>query len=261
MSGFGKTVLAFCLLFAFVTGAAAQSRRQKPVAETEKTAERAKLAEQASQARATLIAKTNEWRESLGQVLKLQQAREADLKDKLEKQRQLFADGIISRRDLEKTELELAEASKRASETAEQMAAADQLIVEVEAEEELAKNQPAIDDTPVTRSGVRLIRYSGTTRFQLLDHIKIDEFFRNQFGRPLPISALGQSSAHNRLGFDHRGALDVALHPDSVEGQALMNHLRSLGIPFLAFRSAVPGSATGAHIHIGPPSHRIAPQN
>ena len=59
------------------------------------------------------------------------------------------------------------------------------------------------------------------------------------------------------MGFDHRHAIDVAVHPDSPEGQALIFYLRGEGIPFLAFRQAVPGSATGAHIHIGRPSHRL----
>jgi len=58
------------------------------------------------------------------------------------------------------------------------------------------------------------------------------------------------------LGYDHRNAVDVALHPDSAEGKALINHLQNQGIPFLAFLSAVPGVATGPHLHIGNPSHR-----
>jgi hypothetical protein len=48
--------------------------------------------------------------------------------------------------------------------------------------------------------------------------------------------------------------MDVALHPDSKEGQTLLNYLRQAGIPFMAFRGAVSGAATGAHIHIGNPS-------
>jgi hypothetical protein len=69
---------------------------------------------------------------------------------------------------------------------------------------------------------------------------------------------VGQTATHRKLGFDHRHAVDVAVHPDSAEGQVLMHYLRSEGIPFIAFRSAVPGSATDAHIHIGRPSPRIA---
>jgi hypothetical protein len=36
----------------------------------------------------------------------------------------------------------------------------------------------------------------------------------------------------------------------------LIGYLRQSGIPFIAFRNAVPGAATGAHIHIGKPSLR-----
>jgi hypothetical protein len=50
--------------------------------------------------------------------------------------------------------------------------------------------------------------------------------------------------------------MDVALHPDSKEGQSLLNYLRQVGIPFIAFKGAVPGAATGAHIHIGKVSPR-----
>jgi hypothetical protein len=58
------------------------------------------------------------------------------------------------------------------------------------------------------------------------------------------------------LRFDHRNAIDVALHPDSKEGRSLLNYLRQVGIPFIAFRGVVLGAATGAHIHIGKPSPR-----
>jgi hypothetical protein len=34
-------------------------------------------------------------------------------------------------------------------------------------------------------------------------------------------------------------------------------YLIAKGVPFLAFRGAVRGQATGAHIHIGLPSSRI----
>jgi hypothetical protein len=41
------------------------------------------------------------------------------------------------------------------------------------------------------------------------------------------------------------------------EGQALMEYLRGNGVPFTAFHFAIPGVATGPHIHVGLPSHRI----
>ncbi|MEK7210964.1 MAG: hypothetical protein AAB070_06055, partial [Candidatus Binatota bacterium] len=73
-----------------------------------------------------------------------------------------------------------------------------------------------------------------------------------------PVSALGQTSFHDQMKFDHRDAMDVALHPDSSEGKTLMAYLRKSGVPFIAFRNGVPGSATGAHIHIGKPSLRAS---
>ena len=102
-----------------------------------------------------------------------------------------------------------------------------------------------------------MIRYNGPAHWVLSDAAKVQSFFVSQFRRALPVSAFGQTATHNHLGFDHSNALDVAVHPDSAEGQALMSYLRGAGIPFIAFRQAVPGSATGAHIHIGYPSHRI----
>jgi hypothetical protein len=94
--------------------------------------------------------------------------------------------------------------------------------------------------------------------WSLADSKKVENFFFTKFGRPLPTSAFGQSEIHDRWGLDHRQGLDVGLHPDSREGIALVDFLRSEKIPFLVFRHAIPGVATGAHIHIGRPSHRYA---
>ena len=84
----------------------------------------------------------------------------------------------------------------------------------------------------------------------------IKSFFTSTFGRTLPVSAFGQTRLHSRFGFDHRNGVDVALNPDSAEGRSLLTKLRGFGVPFIAFRKAIPGVATGAHIHIGKPSHR-----
>ena len=103
------------------------------------------------------------------------------------------------------------------------------------------------------------IRYGGARAWSLSEAAGIKQFFARRFGRALPIGAFGQSALHNRWGYDHRNAMDVGVNPDSNEGQALMEYLRANGIPFTAFHFAVPGKATGPHIHIGLPSHRIAP--
>jgi len=96
------------------------------------------------------------------------------------------------------------------------------------------------------------------TSWSLADSKKVENFFFTKFGRPLPTSAFGQSDIHDRWGLDHRQGLDVGLHPDSREGIVLVDFLRSEKIPFLVFRHAIPGVATGAHIHIGRPSHRYS---
>ena len=102
------------------------------------------------------------------------------------------------------------------------------------------------------------IRYGGARAWSLSDAAGIQQFFTRRFGRALPIGAFGQSALHNRWGYDHRNAMDIGVNPGSTEGQALMGYLRDNGIPFTAFHFAVPGKATGPHIHVGLPSHRIA---
>jgi hypothetical protein len=69
---------------------------------------------------------------------------------------------------------------------------------------------------------------------------------------------LGETAVHRALGFDHRNRVDVAVHPDQPEGVWLRQYLELHYIPYFAFRRAVPGKATGAHIHIGPMSTPLA---
>src|SRR5712691_9026365 len=115
---------------------------------------------------------------------------------------------------------------------------------------------------PLGRGGYEetpgLVRFNGPAPWSLAsDAPKLQRFFQARFGRPLPISAFGQSPLHDRMGFDHRNALDVALDPSSSDGRAFMEHLRTSGIPFIAAWGAIPGAASGAHIHVGQPSPRL----
>ncbi len=93
--------------------------------------------------------------------------------------------------------------------------------------------------------------------WSISDSARVENFFMAKFNRRLPLTAFGQSELHTRWGLDHRQGIDVGLHPDSPEGRALINFLRTEKIPFLAFRSAVPGVATGPHVHIGKGSHKL----
>lgn len=81
--------------------------------------------------------------------------------------------------------------------------------------------------------------------------------FEKKFDKPLPVSARGETAVHRALGFDHTGRIDVALMPDSTEGKWLRAYLETNDIPYYAFRVAIAGKATGAHIHVGPGSARL----
>jgi uncharacterized protein YgiM (DUF1202 family) len=118
--------------------------------------------------------------------------------------------------------------------------------------------QPPPEPTPESAkdasSDIRDKAIAAASRARMQGDIK--SFFVSKFGRTLPVSAFGQTRLHSRFGFDHRNSVDVALNPDSSEGRALLAKLRGFGVPFIAFRKAVPGIATGAHIHVGRPSPR-----
>jgi hypothetical protein len=101
-------------------------------------------------------------------------------------------------------------------------------------------------------------RFDGDGSFTKEDFKNVLLAYEKQFHKPLPISAQGETALHRSLGFDHRDRVDVALFPDAAEGLWLRQYLESSDIPYYAFRNYVPGKATAAHIHIGPPSNRIA---
>jgi hypothetical protein len=100
-------------------------------------------------------------------------------------------------------------------------------------------------------------RFDGDGVFTMVTFSKIESAFEKRFGKPLPVSAMGETAVHRVLGFDHRGRVDVAIQPDTAEGVWLREYLTQNHIPFFAFRHAVAGKATGAHIHLGPMSTRL----
>lgn len=103
-----------------------------------------------------------------------------------------------------------------------------------------------------------MVRYDGSGVFNASKDLKLlQAAFVRKFERSLPISAEGQTAVHDALGFDHRGRIDVAINPNEPEGIWLRRYLETKRIPYYAFRRAIPGKATGAHIHIGPGSIRL----
>lgn len=227
---------------------------QKPQPKTTQKSEK-ELADDLAKSRAEVISAAGEYKKSIENLITLYERDLKEAEETLEKRKALLAENIISRREVEEGQQKIAEIQNKIDQSRKQIGEVDSLIAEVNAAEQLAKlPPPRVGSYTATAT---IIRYSGPSQWLIADAGKLQGFFQQRFGRTLPISAFGQSQTHDRMGYDHRNSIDVALHPDSAEGQALMSFLRSQGIPFLAFRGAVPGSATGPHIHVGPPSKRF----
>jgi hypothetical protein len=205
--------------------------------------------------RPTLEGETEKYKAELRTLIAFREENVRKAASQLERLKEAFDLGLISKREVEKAEQDLAKARDEEGVDRKRMEEADHVFAEIKALDQLAKMRPVrLGGYSVTYG---LIRYNGPAAWFLTDAAKVQGFFSQRFGRALPISAFGQTATHDRLGFDHRNAIDVAVHPDSAEGQSLMAYLRGIGIPFIAFRQAVAGSATGPHIHIGQPSRRI----
>jgi len=194
-------------------------------------------------------------------LLKLQEENVSKLAASSEQLSQLVNEGLVAKAELEKVEAELAAAKNKVEETQSEIDNSNRIALELKKTENLAKSaktqsfvKPVLK--AINMKGATVMR-STTGNWSLSNLAQVQEFFSASFGRQLPISTLGQSATHNRMRWNHRNAVDVRVHPDSQEGMALMTYLQMSGIPFLAFRGAVPGVSTGPHIHIGFPSHRI----
>ena len=129
-----------------------------------------------------------------------------------------------------------------------EMARAEQQALE---EQEDQASRPSV-------GGPVMERFAGDGSFTKEDFKNVLLAYEKHFHKPLPISAQGETAVHRALGFDHRDRVDVALFPDAAEGLWLRQYLEASDIPYYAFRNYVPGKATAAHIHIGPPSNRIS---
>jgi hypothetical protein len=202
------------------------------------------------------VSAAREYRASLANLLPFREDAVARARETLTTRRRLAEDGLIARRDAEAAEAALAAAEAALAATQAEITLTERMEAEAAAAALLASlPKPAPGTATVTPA---LTRFQGPREWSLTAQLSnLERFFVERFRRTLPVSALGQTPVHDRLGFDHRNALDVAVHPDSLEGQALVAWLRARGVSFLAFRGPVAGEATGAHVHIGEPSPRL----
>src|SRR6266850_4197296 len=252
-SFFGQAVLALLVSAAAVGGAYAQ-KKPAPKPKTVPGQNENEL----SRLHDSYIKATKDYKASLEKLLSLYQASAHKAEDRVSQSKKLFADGLISQREVDQTERALADAKLKVTETQTQIAGADtqiaQVLIEIEGDKQIAKLGRVPKGGLIKTSS--FIRFNGAGSWVLAQAGKIESFFQQTFKRPLPIAVFGQGAIHNQWHLDHRNAMDLSLNPDGPEGQALIEFLRRNGIPFSAFRGAIPGVATGPHIHIGMPSHR-----
>ena len=241
------------LLVLVVAPATAQKKRPKKQKPEPTPAET-----QLSKLRDEYVQATKDYKASLEKLLAIYEGNVTRAEERLATTQKLLEEGLISKSQVEEQQRVVGAEKDKVSETKRQMNAADSqiadVLVEAEADAQLAKNLQLAKSKLVRTTS--FMRYLGTGGWSLGEAWKIQRFFSDTFHKELPIAVFGQGAIHDRWRLDHRNAMDIQLHPDGPEGQALLNFLQKNGIPFSAFRSAIPGTATGPHIHIGSPSHR-----
>jgi hypothetical protein len=204
---------------------------------------------------ADVVHATQRYRAALERSLPIHETQVQEAEATLHERRRLHAAGALDTSHVQDAERALAAARRELDDARQAIDEADRLLFEASVQERLARLAPlrrgGFEDTAV------LVRFNGTAPWSLRDVPRLERQFSRVFRRPLPVSSFGQTGVHDRLGFDHRGAIDVAVHPDSAEGRWLMRHLRASGIPFVGVRATVPGASTGPHVHVGPPSGRL----
>ena len=190
-----------------------------------------------------------------GEMLAASQRRVARAQAEVDRGAELIAQGVAPREynaenlaELDRRKTALEQAQQRAELLSEVAA-----VVHAEIEAAHPRRAAAIPGSRVAEEFV-----DGSHGLLTAKDIKdLTLAFEKKFDKPLPVSARGETAVHRALGFDHTGRIDVALLPDSDEGVWLRRYLESKDIPYYAFRVAIAGKATGAHIHIGPGSTRL----
>jgi hypothetical protein len=206
--------------------------------------------------RVQLVDSAREYWTSLERLLVLQEASATRASDTAARRRDLHQRGFLSRVELEESERSALSARDQVGDTRRRLAQTDSVLAETLAAIEWDR-AAATATTAVTTPTVIGSPEGADLTPAVVDDL--DRYFVARFARALPVSARGQTPVHDRLGLDHRRALDVAVHPDSAEGRAVIEYLQRQRIPFLAFRGIVSGASTGAHVHVGRASARVVP--
>lgn len=238
------------LVFAGNVGAQRKTKKKTPPAPAPVT--------ELTRLRDEFVKATNEYKSSLEKLVVFYENDVKRAEEKLSVSQKLLAEGLIAKAQVEENQRALTAAQQKVADARRQMTGADDqiaaVLVEQSTNEQISKNLSLAKQRLVRTSSY--IRFTGGPGWNLGEAYKVQRFFQDTFHRQLPIAVFGQGAIHDRWRLDHHNSMDIQLHPDSAEGQALLNFLERNAIPYLAFRSAIPGTATGPHIHIGRPSHR-----
>ena len=167
--------------------------------------------------------------------------------------RQLVESGVISRAEAEASGADFERAQTEMQLALTRASLVQQMAESLRLERSIASIEVQVETHPEW-NGKFYTRFDGKGMFSTSELQSISAAYIARFARPMPISADGATAVHKSMGFDHRGRVDVAVNPDQPEGAWLMKFLETRSIPYFAFRMAMPGKATGAHIHIGPGS-------
>lgn len=186
--------------------------------------------------------------EQAGAMVSAAQRRAERTQAKVEKMQTLVEAGVAEQERLSELQSQLT-ARTEALDEAQARAALVNQIVGMAREETEQVSTPAREKTEE--------HFDGEQALNDEDIRDITLAFEKHFREPFPVSARGETAVHRALGFDHTGRVDVAVTPDSAEGLWLRRYLEQRSIPYYAFRAAIPGKATAAHIHIGPASTRL----
>src|SRR5258708_31377762 len=157
---FCRAVLLPVALTIFATSGTAQKKkpaRQSKTAQPESAVELSKLRDQ-------YIKTTREYKASLQKLMTLYQDSSRKAEQRLYQSNKLFADGLISKRELQQSERAVANANLKVSGVQQQIATADtqiaQTLLEIEGEKQLAKLGPMQKGSLVKTTS--FIRYNGT---------------------------------------------------------------------------------------------------
>src|SRR5262249_15702195 len=140
----------------------APTRAKAPSAQT-------KLKSDVAAAKAELIKATTEYKTSVATLVTMYEAELKNAQAQLETRKQLFTQGIISKKDLDDSKKKIAEAQAKINGSRKQMAEADDLIAESSVIDDDDEPARAPSLTGRYTSTAALIRYTGTAHWALAD--------------------------------------------------------------------------------------------